>query len=178
MPRRRAGIEEAVPVSDIVPHSTALLLCRAGAGDDRHPLWIALELLLGLDGKADQAPEGRRRNPVCRILAFGGYRVVTSSLGCWVVAPFTAHEEHGERGARQTAAIETDVQREGEMPGQGSDQESGNYAVQGQHGGHGLQTFNVANLFYTIATWFSVLFLFAAISHEVDNWFFPKKGKV
>jgi len=25
------------------------------------------------------------------ILAFGGYRMVTSSFGRWIVAPFTAH---------------------------------------------------------------------------------------
>ena len=62
----RAGIEEAFPVSDIVPKSAAFLLCRAGPGDDGHPLWTALELLLGLDGKADQDSEGRRCDSVRR----------------------------------------------------------------------------------------------------------------
>jgi hypothetical protein len=112
------------------------------------------------------------------ILAFGGYRVVTSSFGRWVVAPFTAHEEHGERGERQIDAIETDGQPEGEMAGQASDLESSNAATRGQRGSHGQQPFSVANLLYTIATWFSILFLFAAITHEVENRVFLKKGKV
>ena len=111
------------------------------------------------------------------ILAFGGYRVVTSSFGRWVVAPFTAHEEHGERGERQIAAMETDGQREGELTGEASDRESGNAAAQGQRGSHGQQPFSLANLLYTIATWFSILFLFAAITHGVENWVFLKKGK-
>ena len=110
------------------------------------------------------------------ILAFGGYRVVTSSFSRWVVAPFTSHEDHGERGERQTA-IETDGQREGEITDQTSDRESGNAAAQGQHGSHGQQPFSLANLLYTIATWFSILFLFAAITHGVENWMFLKKGK-
>ena len=110
------------------------------------------------------------------ILAFGSYRVVTSSFSRWVVAPFTSHEDHGERGERQTA-IETDGQREGEITDQASDRESGNAAAQGQHDSHGQQPFSLANLLYTIATCFSILFLFAAITHGVENWMFLKKGK-
>ena len=41
----------------------------------------------------------------------------------------------------------------------------------------GQQPFSLANLLYTIATWFSILFLFAAITHGVENWMFLKKGK-
>ena len=111
------------------------------------------------------------------ILAFGGYRVVTSSFGRWIVAPFTAHEEHGDRGERQIAATEMDGQREGEMTSQAPDQEGGNAAAQGQRGSHGQQPFSLANLLYTIATWFSILFLFAAITHGIENLVFLKRGK-
>ena len=111
------------------------------------------------------------------ILAFGGYRVVTSSFGRWVIAPFTAHGEHRQTGERQTAGTDVEAQREGEMADQASDRESGNAAAQGPRGSHGQQPFSLANLLYTIATWFSILFLFAAITHGVES-LFLKKGKV
>lgn len=111
------------------------------------------------------------------ILVFGGYRVVTSSFGRWIAAPLTTREEHGKSGERQTIGTEIEGQPEGEMTEQTSDRESGNAAAQGQRGSHGQQPFSLANLLYTIATWFSILFLFAAITHGIENWMFLKKGK-
>ena len=94
------------------------------------------------------------------IIAFGGYRLVTSSFGRWVVAPFTAREEHGQRSAAGEAA----GQREGEM----TDGEGRTEAAQPQRGSHGQQPFSLTNLLYTVATWFSILFLFAAATHGVE----------
>ncbi|MBQ6324997.1 MAG: DUF4405 domain-containing protein [Clostridia bacterium] len=112
------------------------------------------------------------------ILAFGGYRVVTSSFGRWVAAPFTAHEEHGERGERQTAVVETDPSSEGETTDPVTGREGDAVAAQGQRGSHGQQPFSLTNLLYTIATWFSILFLFAAITHGVESRVSRKTGKV
>ena len=111
------------------------------------------------------------------ILAFGGYRAVTSSFGRWVIAPFSAHEEHGERGERQTAEAETDEPHEGEMTDPMIDREGGAGAAQGQRGSHGQQPFSLTNLLYTIATWFSILFLFAAITHGVERRVLLNKAK-
>lgn len=112
------------------------------------------------------------------ILAFGGYRMVTSSFGRWIVAPFTAHEEHGERGEWQSAGNEAAGQHEGETTGQVSDRAGGVDAAQGQRGSHGQQPFSLANLLYTIATWFSILFLFAAIAHGAETLLTRKRSAV
>ncbi len=91
------------------------------------------------------------------LIGFGAYSLATSSFGRWMAAPFTPHEEHGgNRGQAAEAANSAEARN-------GSDED----ATPAQRS-HGQQSFSFANFVKVIATWFSVLFLFATCTHGVE----------
>jgi len=109
------------------------------------------------------------------IIAFGGYRTITSSFGRWIAAPFTPHEAHEQRGAQEAQAhgeaadpAIVDGNAAEPTPADGDAQPSSGQPAS-QRGSHGQQPFSLANLLYTIATWFSMLFFFAAITHGTER---------
>lgn len=117
-------------------------------------------------GKRVHIPRAVTAVLLAAILIFGGYRLVTSSFGRWIVAPFTPHEEHGQRTEQQVQASDAEGQPSGEGA-ERSGRTEGEGQSSGQRSSHGQQPFSVANLLYTIATWFSVLMLFAAATHGI-----------
>lgn len=91
------------------------------------------------------------------LIGFGAYSLVTSSFGRWMAVPFTPHEEHGGNRTRFAESVESaegeNVSAPDAMPAQRS---------------HGQEPFSLANFLKVVATWFSVLFLFAACAHGVE----------
>lgn len=108
------------------------------------------------------------------VLAFGCWQTVNSSFSSWISAPFTSRGE--QHGAWKPEATNNDVimTSENQAEDKAADAEQPEAAQrQGRGtmpgGAHGQQPFSLLNLLNVIASFFSMTFLFAAITHGIER---------
>ena len=117
------------------------------------------------------------------VLAFGCWQTVNSSFPRWISAPFSSgNEQHGawkNEAADHDAVMASgnqaeDKTAESEQPE--TVQRPGRRNEPGS--AHGQQPFSLLNLLNVIASFFSMIFLFAAITYGIERIIKKKKNGI
>lgn len=171
----------AIQLSSLNPFhffSSALALIVTGVhfGLHWHYFW-------GFLGKRIRLPRTVAVVLMVAVILFGCLQTVNSSFPKWISAPFTAGSgEHGAGGHPEKAELSADVSGINETESGGTfagDSETGHGAEEiagenpvtaeaGSRSSHGQQPFSVLNLLNIIATYFSIVFLFAALTRGTE----------
>lgn len=154
--------------------SAALALILTGVHFGLH--W---QYFWGFLGKRIHIPRVIAISLMVIVILFGCWQTFNSSFARWLSAPFTASSGEHSRGGYQheEEMSENDVGRNEAENGSIISDDSETAASSGKNNdmsgnssraGHGAQPFSVLNLLKVIATYFSMTFLFAAITRGIE----------